>query len=82
MAVAAWIILMALTTLSWKLAREGHAGWGAEASAIALLVLAFSKVLIVGHVFMDLRRAARILQIAFVCWCAAICATLVILYGL
>lgn len=80
--VVAWVILVALTTLSWKLAGAGHAGLSAEAGAVALLVLAFSKVLIVGYVFMDLRWAPRTLHIAFSGWCAAICTVLVVLHGL
>ncbi|MFJ8745990.1 cytochrome C oxidase subunit IV family protein [Embleya sp. NPDC127516] len=78
----AWAVLVALTTLSWKLAGDGHAGLGAEASAVVLLVLAFGKVLIVGYVFMELRWAPRTLHVLFSCWCAAICATLVVLHGL
>ncbi|MFH9118414.1 cytochrome C oxidase subunit IV family protein [Streptomyces globisporus] len=80
--LAAWATLMVLTVLSWQLAGEGHAGMGTEASMVTLFVLAFGKVLIVGYVFMDLRWAPRTLHVAFSLWCAAICAGLVILYGL
>lgn len=73
---------MALTTLSWKLAGEGHAGLSAEASTVALLVLAFGKVLLVGYIFMGLSRAPRTLYRVLLCWCAAICTALVVLYGL
>ncbi|SNB90450.1 Cytochrome C oxidase subunit IV [Streptomyces sp. PgraA7] len=78
----AWAALMALTTLSWQLAGDGHAGMGTQASTVTLFVLAFGKVLIVGYIFMDLRWAPRTLHIVFSCWCAVICAALLILYGL
>lgn len=78
--LAAWATLMVLTVLSWQLAVEGHAG--TEASTVTLFVLAFGKVLIVGYIFMDLRWAPRALHVAFSLWCAAICAGLVVLYGL
>ncbi|MFJ2154027.1 cytochrome C oxidase subunit IV family protein [Streptomyces microflavus] len=80
--LAAWATLMVLTVLSWQLAGEGHAGMGTEASTVTLFVLAFGKVLIVGYIFMDLRWAPRALHVAFSLWCAAICAGLVVLYGL
>ncbi|MEU7230153.1 cytochrome C oxidase subunit IV family protein [Streptomyces chrestomyceticus] len=79
--VAAWAILMAFTALSWKLAGHGHLGLGVEASTIAVLALSIVKVLIVGHVFMDLRWAARTIRMVYAGWCTAICATLVVLYA-
>lgn len=76
--VVAWAILVALTAVSWWLGTDN--GPGVEAATSVILVVAFGKVLLVGHSFMELRRAAPVLWLAFAGWCAAICAALVTLY--
>jgi heme/copper-type cytochrome/quinol oxidase subunit 4 len=75
--VLTWVVLMGLTAVSWWLGAE-HA-LGAALSTTAILALAFTKVLLVGRSFMELRRAAWLLQGLFAFWCIVTCTTLVIL---
>lgn len=76
--VVAWAILVALTAVSWWLGTDN--GPGVEAATSVILVVAFGKVLLVGHSFMELRHAAPALRFTFAGWSVAICAALVTLY--
>jgi len=51
-----------------------------ETATSLVVILAFAKVLLVGHSFMELQHAAPALQTAFLAWCAVICTTVVTIY--
>lgn len=74
--VSAWAILVALTLASFWFRDHGLTP---EAAIVAILVLTFVKVFMVGHSFMELRWAPRVLRGLFAAWCAGTCVTLVIL---
>ncbi|MFD7256903.1 cytochrome C oxidase subunit IV family protein [Streptomyces sp. NPDC059874] len=69
-ALAAWVVLVALTALSWIFVDHGYTGFGVKAGASLVLAVAFIKVFIVGLIFMEHRRAAPALRIAYASWCA------------
>src|SRR3569623_112031 len=57
--IGVWLTLVALIGLSWWAGTD--AGLGAGAVTAAVLVVAYTKVLLVGHAFMELGRATRLL---------------------
>jgi heme/copper-type cytochrome/quinol oxidase subunit 4 len=75
--VLAWAILMALTGLSWWLGTD-H-GVGPALATGAILIIAFSKVFLVGRSFMELRHASPVLQSLFALWCVIACTALIAL---
>jgi heme/copper-type cytochrome/quinol oxidase subunit 4 len=75
--VVTWAVLMGLTAVSWWLGAE-HA-LGAALSTTAILMVAFTKVLLVGRSFMELHRAAWLLQGTFAFWCIVTCTALIVL---
>jgi hypothetical protein len=72
-----WLLLMALTLVSWWLG-DGH-GPG-KAAAVAVLVVAFFKVSVVGAHFMELRWAPLPLRLIFYGWAILICSVLIVIY--
>jgi cytochrome c oxidase subunit IV len=75
--VLAWAILMALTGLSWWLGTDR--GVGPALTTAAILIIAFTKVFVVGRSFMELRHAAPVLHSLFALWCVIACAALIAL---
>ena len=72
-----WMLLMALTAMSWALGSE-H-GLGSSSHAIASLVIlgvAVIKIRLVGLHFMELRRAPGYLRGAFELFCTVLFALL------
>jgi hypothetical protein len=82
MAVTAWAVLMVLTVLSVALGIEGGGigGTGAHAAAVAVIVLAFVKVRLIGRYFMELRCAPLWLSLAFDAYVVVVGATLSTIY--
>jgi cytochrome c oxidase subunit IV len=79
--VGAWVVLMALTAASWWLgADHAFAGLGLDVSMIAILVLTFGKIGVVGHSFMEMREAAPWLSRTFFAWCLVMCVILSAIY--
>lgn len=77
----AWAVLMALTAISWWVGTEHDVGgMSLETATSLVLIVAFAKVALVGHSFMELRHAARPLQFAFWGWCVVIGTTVVTIY--
>lgn len=76
-AFAPWAVLVGLTGISWWLG-DGHGP--AQFAAVAVLIVAFLKVAVVGAHFMELRKAPLILELIFNAWCALVCAVLIVLY--
>jgi hypothetical protein len=76
-ATAAWAVLMVATLISWWLG-GGH---GAEAvAAVGVLGVAFLKVGLVGHYFMELRYAPLSLRLVFTGWAVVVCSALIVMY--
>jgi len=79
--VGAWALLMALTFLAWWLGGEhGVATLGLKAVDAVILVLAFGKMAVVSHVFMEQRLAAPWLRASFAVWYLVVGGGLVALY--
>lgn len=74
--VSVWAGLVGLTLVSFWF--RDH-GLSPAAAITAILVLTFVKVYMVGHSFMEVRRAPRVLRGIFTAWCAGTCALLVTL---
>lgn len=72
-----WLLLVGLTLFSCWLG-EGH-GPG-EIATIAVLVVAFFKVIVVGAHFMELRAAPLAMRLIFNGWAVVICTALIALY--
>lgn len=72
-----WAVLVGLTAVSWWLG-DGHGP--AQFATVAVLLVAFFKVGIVGAHFMELRHAPLVLELIFNAWCAVVCAVLIALY--
>jgi hypothetical protein len=79
--VRAWALLVALTFLAWWLSGEhGLAALGVKAIDAIVLVLAFGKMFVVSHVFMEQRLAATWLRASFAVWYLLVGGGLVTLY--
>lgn len=76
-AFAPWAVLVGLTAVSWWLA-DGHGP--PRFATVAVLLVAFFKVAVVGKHFMELRHAPLPLRTIFNVWCALVCAVLIALY--
>lgn len=64
-----WVVLTAATVLSWWLGGVGHgASLPVAVSSVAVLVVAFAKVRLVGLYFMELRDAPPGLRAIFECY--------------
>ena len=79
--VGAWALLVALTFVAWWLGGEhGLAALGVKAIDAVILVLAFAKMFVVSHVFMEQRLAAPWLRAAFAAWYVVVGGGLVAIY--
>ncbi|WP_181781129.1 cytochrome C oxidase subunit IV family protein [Pseudonocardia pini] len=65
--LVAWLLLVAVTVLSWYLG-GGSADRLGPLTASVVLVFAFAKTWVVGREFMELRSAPRPLRRAFDAW--------------
>ncbi|MCK9504101.1 MAG: cytochrome C oxidase subunit IV family protein [Porticoccaceae bacterium] len=76
-----WLLLVALTTMSWEVGDGGaSAGIGTSLVTPLLLLVAFFKVRLVGLHFMELKTAPLPLRILFESWVAAVCGLLLLIY--
>jgi len=73
-----WLLLSAITLLSWWLGTE-HAGPSAAVTYCALLIVA-TKVRIIVSEFMEARRASKMLQRAMDAWLLLLVAALAAIY--
>jgi caa(3)-type oxidase subunit IV len=76
---AVWVGLLGLTALAVLAARSGAAD-GHRLATIAVIVIAFFKVRLVGRAFMELRTAVRPLRLVFDAWVVLVCALILGLY--
>ena len=77
-----WLILSAITVISWWLA-PGHSGGHATASVpitAAVVLLGFIKGRMIIRYFMDVRHAPRWLQLATDTWLTILWITLLAIY--
>ncbi len=76
-----WVALVAATLLSWQLGGgHGFAGGDPRSATVAVLVVAFVKVRLVGLHFMELRDAPRALRALFEGYVAVVGTALVVMY--
>jgi hypothetical protein len=73
----AWLALMAATLVSWYLG-NGHGA--SQLATVMVIGVAFAKVYVVGHSFMELRDAPEPLRRVFGGWVLIVCLALVTLY--
>jgi hypothetical protein len=74
-----WVLLMVATAASWSLA--AHHGIGIhKVVTVAVLVVAFVKVALIGLHFMELRYAPPLLRNIFHVWYLAVCTVVVVIY--
>lgn len=79
-ASAAWLVLVALTCVSWALgAWHGSTGDHVSASLI-IIAAAMFKIRLVGLYFMQLREAPRLLRGILECYCVVLLTLLCALY--
>ncbi|MEZ0363475.1 cytochrome C oxidase subunit IV family protein [Mycobacterium sp. pUA109] len=80
---ATWIVLSAITLISWWLS-PGHASTGTVAASvpitIAVVVLAAVKGRLVIRYFMEVHRAPRWLRLATDGWLAVLWAVVLVIY--
>lgn len=76
-----WFVLMAATLLSFSLGSL-HGPDSSRVSAIAVLMVAFMKVRLVGIHFMELRDAPVVLRSIFEGYALGVCAVLIGFYML
>lgn len=73
-----WLVLVTASLLSWE--STSIAGGDARAAHIAILIIAFIKVRLVGLEFMELRHAPVLLRSAFEAWLVLVCTILLYLF--
>jgi hypothetical protein len=77
--VQVWAVLVALTALSWWVGAD-HGVTAVGVATVAVIVVAFVKVALIGRTFMELRHAAPVLKALFFGLTSVICLTLVGIY--
>lgn len=71
-----WAVLMAATLASWVTGTHS----GSQAVTVFVVVVAFTKVQLVGLHFMDLRTAPPLLRRVFTAWVVGVSTTLIAVY--
>ena len=75
-----WLLLMAATLITWLLATDHTLIGGATAATVAVLIIAFTKVGLVGRYFMELRTAPAALSLLFTGWLVVTATVIIALY--
>jgi hypothetical protein len=76
---AIWFLLVLATLTTWRLGTE-HGLGSHEAASVAIVVIAFVKVRLVGLYFMELRHAPVALRSLFEGYCLAVCTLVLAMY--
>jgi hypothetical protein len=76
---AVWFLLILATLTSWRLGTD-HGLGSHEAASVAIVVVAFVKVRLVGLYFMELREAPVVLRGLFEAYCLAVCTLVLAMY--
>lgn len=71
-----WTLLIAATVLSWWLG-TGHGLSSVQAASVAVLVVAFVKIRLVGLYFMELRHSPTVLRSIFEAYCLVVCGVVI-----
>lgn len=76
-----WLVLVALTTVSWALGTQhGFGGDGHLPASLVIFAVAIFKIRLVGLYFMELRDAPRSLRGLFEGYCVALLGLLIGMY--
>ena len=73
-----WAALVLATVVSWTLGADRDIS--PRATGVAVIVIAFVKIWIVGRNFMELRRAPLLLMITFDLWTSVVAAVMLALF--
>lgn len=76
----AWLVLTALTVISWALGTEHGFGSNHVAASLVIIVVAIFKVRIVGLYFMELKEAPIALRGVFEAYCVLLVGLLGVMY--
>jgi hypothetical protein len=79
---AVWLLLTVATLVSWRVGTAHGAGSndGHDLASVAIVLVAFVKVRLVGLHFMELRGAPRALRGLFEAYCLVVCALVLAMY--
>jgi heme/copper-type cytochrome/quinol oxidase subunit 4 len=79
---AVWALLILATVVSWWLGTDHGLGEGSDhrAASVAIVLVAFVKVRLVGLYFMELREAPTALRSLLEAYCLLVCAVVVGMY--
>ena len=78
-ATAVWAVLVAATLASWALGTD-RVVHGYTVASVAVLIIAFIKVRLVGLYFMELREAPTALRAVFETYCVGVCTIVVLVF--
>lgn len=79
-ATAVWLVMIVATSISWQLGVEGSATASHKGASVAILLIAFVKVRLVGMWFMELKDAPIPLRAIFEAYCLVVAALVIGLY--
>lgn len=79
-ATAVWLVLILATAISWQLGIDGSPTGSHTVASIAVLLIAFVKVRLVGLWFMELKDAPLPLRTIFEVYCLAVASLVIGLY--
>jgi hypothetical protein len=68
---AVWVTLLVATCVTWWLG-TGHVDGGTRWEVLLLIAIAVVKISLIGHEFMELRGAPKLLRALFSAWTAAL----------
>lgn len=75
-----WLLLVAITTMSWEVGEGQTTGISAALVTPALVLAAFFKVRMVGMHFMELKTAPLPLRFLFEAWVIITCTALLVIH--
>lgn len=76
----AWLLLTAMTVVSWALGTEHGFGGNHLAASLVIIVVAVFKIRVVGLYFMELRDAPIWLRAGFEGYCGVLLVLLSVMY--
>jgi caa(3)-type oxidase subunit IV len=76
-----WLVLVLATLISWALGTDhGFDRSGQHTASVAILLIAFIKVRLIGLYFMELKNAPTALRAAFEAYCVGVCAMTITMF--
>lgn len=79
-AVITWVLLMLATCVAWWLGHGSRETPGQLAASVAIIVVAFAKIRLIGLHFMELRDAPVALRGLFEGYVGVVCAGVLAMY--